>query len=161
MLPNKLPNPLPTFLGNISIPHIHSVQLFPELQLCPVLQITRTGKNWNSGTLQHILDIFFNKSCCMTAGFWADKLYSKSHTQKIKWGFYKVFSYLKKNNPVYDHCYAKMQPDSALGCIAFPPIDFKMNKLSLGIWEFIAVKTYSGRSTQTLFIGLNSVCHLK
>lgn len=98
MLPNKLPNPLPTFLGNISIDHIHSVQLFPELQLCPVLQITRTGKNWNSGTLQHILDIFFNKSCCMTAGFWADKLYSKSHTQKIKWGFYKVFSYFLKKN---------------------------------------------------------------
>lgn len=68
---------------------------------------------------------------------------------------------LKKTKTLYDRCYAKMQPDSALGCIAFPPIDFKMNKLSLGIWEFIAVKTYSGRSTQALFIGLNSVCHLK
>lgn len=54
-----------------------------------------------------------------------------------------------------------MQPDLAQGSIAFPPIDFKMNKLSLGIWEFITAKTYSGRSTQALFIGLDSVCHLK
>lgn len=99
MLPNKLPNPLPTFLGNVSISHIHSVQLSPELQLCPILQITRPGKNCNSGTLQHILNIFLN-TCYMALGFWADKLCSKSHGQKTKCGFCKVFSFFffKKTN---------------------------------------------------------------
>jgi len=39
----------------------------------------------------------------------------------------------KKKNAVSDQWYVKTQPDSALDCIAFPPIDFKMNKLSLGV----------------------------
>lgn len=47
--------------------------------------------------------------------------------------FFSFFFFFLKENIVYDHCYVKMQPDSALDCIAFPPIDFKMNKLSPGI----------------------------
>lgn len=129
MLLNKLQNPLPTFLGNVSISRIHPDQLLPELQLREVLQTARAGENRNCGTLQQILIL----KCMMHASILLGRLYSKSHTHKLKCGFCKVISYLFKENTMYHCCSVKMQPDSALGCIAFPPIDFQMNKLSLGI----------------------------
>lgn len=49
------------------------------------------------------------------------------------WLLPSPFLFFLKENTVYDCRYAKMQPDLAQGSIAFPPIDFKMNKLSLGI----------------------------
>lgn len=143
-------SPYPIFIQFSSSLSCSSVQSYKLLGQTRTVNLELCNTFWT----------FLLNTRCMAVGFWADKLYSKSHAQKFKCGFCKVFSYFLKT-PLYDCCYAKMQPGSALGCIAFPPIDFKMNKLSLGIWEFIAAKTYSGRSTQALFIGLNSVCHLK